>query len=140
MQIRAAKGQMPLRGSCSHWWVRVHLSGSTYLTRSGSVCRGVFGNLLNSRNIRTSGQPPPVGGKSFSSHLDRLYNLCMAATVARGNRSAVNNTATTRTTAAPSAQPPSQREETVFLRGEKEEMPVGSRTLTRPKMEASSSL
>lgn len=113
VRIYVAKGQMPLRGSRSHWRVLgATQSGSTYFARSGGVARrSAFSGLLNSRSTRTNDQPPPVGGKPFG--YDSLLigdlccgELCLAAAVA------APSTTTATTTAAPSAaRPPSQREE-----------------------------
>ncbi|KAK1118684.1 hypothetical protein K0M31_014988 [Melipona bicolor] len=81
---------MPLRGSCSHWWVRADLPGSTYSVRSGSVIVGIFPSWRNSQTAGTSGQPLPplVDDESFArtSHQRLGSGECdirgLAATVA----------------------------------------------------------
>lgn len=114
VDIDGAKGQMPLRGSGSHWRVLgATLSGSTCSARSGGVRSGAFSGSLNPRDTRTSGQPPPVGGSPFGGYSLLLVggsrDLCLAATAAVAAPS--TTTATTGTTAAPSAaRPPSQQD------------------------------
>lgn len=117
--INVAKGQMPLRGSRSHWRVLGAVQpGSTYSARSDGVTLCAVSCSLNSRNTRTSGQRPPVGGNRLGYDSLRPVirvgapcrgDLCLAVTA---EVAPSTTTATTRTIAAPStARPPSHREE-----------------------------